>query len=148
MPVHHLQGGRLLGHQLAVDIDHRLGREQQERRGHNGGARAARARRVEAELDALAAARSEDPEKGGLAGYLQRQLGARSVTPREGDDADAVLSRVESAVQNGDIPKAMELIATLPEVAQAEMADWLILAQTRVDVLAALDGLLPSNGSN
>ena len=98
--------------------------------------------------DALAAARSEDPEKGGLAGYLQRQLGARSVTPREGDDADAVLSRVESAVQNGDIPKAMELIATLPEVAQAEMADWLILARTRVDVLAALDGLLPSNGSN
>ena len=58
-----------------------------------------------------------------------------------------MLSRVESAVQNGDIPKAMELIATLPEVAQAEMADWLILARTRVDVLAALDGLLPSNGS-
>ena len=98
--------------------------------------------------DALAAARSEDPEKGGLAGYLQKQLGARSVTPREGDDADAVLSRVEYAVQNGDIRRAMELTATLPKAAQTEMANWLTLAQIRVDVLAALDGLLPLNGSN
>ncbi len=76
-------------------------------------------------------------ESGGLASFLQSQLGARSVTPREGDDPDAVLSRAEAAVKAGDLDAATLEVASLPEAAQAELADWLALATTRKEALAA-----------
>ncbi len=98
----------------------------------------------EAARDALAAARAagrEEGEDGGFAGFFQNQLGARSVTPRDGDDPDAVLSRAEAALRGGDLDATLTEISALPDVAQAELSDWVALATLRRDALAAASAL-------
>src|SRR5690606_12543830 len=45
-------------------------------------------------------------EGGGLTGFLKSQLGIRSLAPKDGDDADAVLSRAEAKLQGGDLAGA------------------------------------------
>ena len=59
----------------------------------------------------LAAAVNAMPNDGGALGvigdFLRVQTGARSVEPREGNDPDAVLSRVDAAVKAGDIRGAL-----------------------------------------
>jgi len=88
-----------------------------------------------------AAPAEERSQGGGLAGFLQNQMGARSVVPREGDDPDAVLSRAEAAVQKGDLDTALTEIAALPEAAQADLADWVAAANLRRDALAGASAL-------
>ncbi len=91
---------------------------------------------------ALRAARAADTEAGGgIGGFLQSQLGARSVTPREGDHPDAVLSRAEAAVKAGDIATALTELEALPPEAQAELADWTEQATLRRDALDAASAL-------
>ena len=90
---------------------------------------------------ALSAAREETADSSGLAGFLQRQLGARSVAPRAGDDPDAVLSRVEAAIRQGDLDQALAEADALPESAKTAMADWLAITQTRSDVLKAAEAV-------
>jgi hypothetical protein len=92
----------------------------------------------------LAAARTGSEKGNGVVGFLQRQLGARSVEPREGDDPDAILSRAEAAVMSGDLPKAIAEIATLPEEARAAMQGWVDVATTRLTALQAADELAQS----
>ncbi|MEP2717498.1 MAG: hypothetical protein ABJP42_13320, partial [Pseudophaeobacter sp.] len=75
---------------------------------------------------------------------VNRHLGARSVTPQEGDDPDAVLSRAEAALQSGDVTTALSEIEALPEAAQTAFADWQSAAQTRLAALAAVDQLAQS----
>ena len=80
--------------------------------------------------------------------FLRTQLGARSLQPREGADPDAVLSRAEAAVANGDLTTALAELGTLPEAGQAEMAQWRALAETRSAALAAaaeMTALIESN---
>ncbi len=69
--------------------------------------------------------------------FLKDQLGARSLTPQEGDSGDAILSRAEAAVKAEDLAVALNEIEALPEPALAELADWQAKAQAR---LAAVDG--------
>ncbi|WP_162798415.1 COG4223 family protein [Sulfitobacter sp. SK012] len=92
---------------------------------------------------ALAAARANDQDESaqGIGGFLKRQLGARSVLPREGSDPDAVLSRAEAALRNGNLPDTIAEIEALPEEAKTEMADWLAGAQARSNAQAAADAL-------
>ena len=92
---------------------------------------------------ALAAARASGVEDGqqGLGGFLKRSLGARSVAPREGDDPDAVLSRAEAAINTGDLTSTLIELDTLPEEAQAAIADWRAAADARVAARAATDAL-------
>lgn len=78
----------------------------------------------------------------GLGSFFQNQLGARSVTPREGDDPDAVLSRAEAAVKAGDLDTALAEIETLPAEAQAVLADWTARATLRRDALAQAQALV------
>lgn len=96
---------------------------------------------------ALSAERAQG-DSGGLGGFLQRHLGARSIEPREGDDPDAILSRAEAALTNGQLPQALTEIAALPDVARAEMAGWVTLATTRVTALTAADALAQSLNTN
>ncbi len=94
----------------------------------------------DAARDALAAARAsgaDGDEAGSVAGFFRSQLGARSVTPREGDDPDAVLSRAEAALRGGDLDTTLREIDSLPETARAEMSDWVAQATLRRDALAA-----------
>jgi hypothetical protein len=72
-----------------------------------------------------------DTEDNGLGGFLLRQLGARSVAPREGNDADAVLSRAEAALRDGRVSEALTEIDALPDAAQDAMQDWIVDARMR-----------------
>lgn len=101
------------------------------------------ARYPEAARAALATARAETEAEGnvGFTGFLKRQLGARSVAPREGTDPDAVLSRAEAAVRDGRLTDALAEIDTLPEAAQSAMADWLADARARQAAETAADDL-------
>ncbi len=93
---------------------------------------------------ALATARATAPAEetsGGVGAFFKSQLGVRSLTPREGDDPDAVLSRAEAAVRNGDIQTALTELQALPPAAQEEISDWVSQATTRHEALAALDTL-------
>jgi len=92
---------------------------------------------------ALDAARVNAPEarETGFSGFLRRQLGARSVAPREGTDPDAVLSRTEAAVRDGRLTDALAEIDTLPDVAKDAMQDWLTDARARQAAQEASDTL-------
>ena len=105
----------------------------------------------DAARDALAAARSAG-EAGDSAGafgsFLRNQLNVRSVAPREGTSADAILSRAEDALRNGRLNDALAEIATLPETARAAMSDWTTQAEARaaaVDAADRLDASLTAN---
>ncbi len=100
---------------------------------------------------ALATARSEGvsgEETTGFGAFLRTQLDVRSTTPQEGDSADAVLSRAEAAVRTGRLADALAEVSALPEVARAEMSDWLALAESRAAALAAVDILSTSLSDN
>ena len=96
---------------------------------------------ADAARGALAVVRSEEQGTGGVGAFLQRQLGARSVTPQQGDDADAVLSRIEAAVKSGDLGTALDEASGLPENARSAMSGWLGAAETRHNAQSALDAL-------
>lgn len=77
-----------------------------------------------------------------LGNFLRAQTGARSVEPRQGSDADAVLSRAGAAVERGHIQAALDELAALPEAARPAMADWTAQAQAYVQAQAALGTLV------
>lgn len=94
--------------------------------------------------DALGASLQTNVEDGSvsrLGGFLRRQLGMRSLTPREGDDANAILSRAEFALQEGRVSDTLSELAGLPESGQALMADWIAQATTYENVTQALSEL-------
>ena len=96
---------------------------------------------------ALATARAEAPGEGlldRLGSFLLAQTGARSLTARDGTDADAVLSRAEAALNRGDLHATLAEIATLPQGARAEMAAWVALAERREAATRALADLAQS----
>jgi hypothetical protein len=83
---------------------------------------------------------SVDPDDGPmerLGAFLKAQTGARSITPREGADPDAVLSRAEAALAEGELRSALSLLDTLPEQGQEALADWRAGAEARADALDA-----------
>ncbi|MGB3408558.1 MAG: hypothetical protein WBA67_13825 [Jannaschia sp.] len=89
--------------------------------------------------EALAEARRVEPVDGNpVTAFLRRQTGARSLEPREGTDADAVLSRMEAAVRAGDVEAALNEAALLPDEARTVLADWLARAEARVAARSAL----------
>ncbi|WP_052042225.1 COG4223 family protein, partial [Paracoccus sphaerophysae] len=87
--------------------------------------------------------------QGSLIGnFLRAQTGARSVTPREGGTADAVLSRAGDAVQRGAVAQALTELQALPEAARPAMADWTARARAYAEAQAALgtlSGAAPAN---
>lgn len=92
---------------------------------------------------ALATARrvSDAPEDQGFGGFLRAQLGARSLTPQEGTSPDAVLSRAEAALRNGELADVATEIALLPEAAKADLSAWSARLSQRIGALNALDEL-------
>jgi len=100
----------------------------------------------DAARSALSAARSVETEAsqgaGRVATFFANQLGARSVAPREGDDADAILSRAEAAVRSGDLDAALSELSGLPDVAKSALSEWQSRAQTRLEAKTAADGLV------
>lgn len=100
---------------------------------------------------ALATARSEGvagEETTGLGAFLRTQFDVRSTAPREGDGADAVLSRAEAAIRTGRLSDALAELGALPEVARAEMSDWLAQAELRAGAVSAVDILSSTLSDN
>lgn len=100
---------------------------------------------------ALATARTEGvsgEQTTGFGAFLRSQFDVRSTTPQEGDNTDAVLSRAEAALRTGRLSDALAEISALPEVARAEMTDWLARAEARADAIAAVDILSTSLSDN
>lgn len=73
--------------------------------------------------------------------FLRSQTGARSLTPREGTDPDAILSRAEAALGAGDLALVLQELASLPESAKGPIAPWAAQAEARQAGLQALDAL-------
>ncbi|WP_439137279.1 COG4223 family protein [Roseicyclus sp.] len=85
-----------------------------------------------------------------LGAFVMGQIGGRAVAPREGDDPDAVLSRVGAAVSGGDLEGAIAEIAALPEGARAVLAPWVADVEARRAAeagLASLTAALAANGN-
>ena len=78
--------------------------------------------------------------------FLRTQVGVRSLTPRDGPDPDAILSRAEAALTAGDVAQALAEMATLPTPAQDALSAWRVRAQLRLDAQAALAALLAKAG--
>ena len=70
--------------------------------------------------------------------FVKTQLGFRSLTPQEGVSADAVLSRAQAAVSDGDIGAALLEIKTLTDVGQTALKEWSLAAESRIRVLDEL----------
>ena len=74
---------------------------------------------------ALAASRadgSSGEQTSAFGSFLREQLNVRSVAPRDGEDADAILSRAQAAVSDGQLQTALDELEALPDVAKAELA--------------------------
>lgn len=90
-----------------------------------------------AAIEATVRASVEAGEMSRFTAFLQTQLGTRSLEPREGNDADAILSRAEAALRSGDIGAALVELDNLPEAGRAAIESWRSMAQTRAAALTA-----------
>ena len=103
-----------------------------------------RAEFPEAARAALRNAQSE-PSDGSAANrlttFLRQQTNARSLSPRDGDDADAVLSRAEAALNAGDLETALAEVTSLTGGALESMSDWIALAETRIAAVSSVQSL-------
>jgi hypothetical protein len=79
--------------------------------------------------------------EGGIGGFLKAQLGLRSLSPRDGDSADAMLSRAEARLQDGDLAAALDEVKAMDGPAAEAMAAWRARAERRLAALAAFAAL-------
>lgn len=92
--------------------------------------------------EALKASNAQSDGEGGILGLLSSLIQVRPLTPQEGDDAAATLSRAEGSLMGGDLRAALMTLATLPDSAQEALADWTLEGEARIAVLAAIDTML------
>lgn len=76
-----------------------------------------------------------------MTSFLRTQTGARSLTPQEGPDPDAVLSRAEAALKNGQIKETLAELAGLPPEGSDAMSTWVADATRRMDTEQAISEL-------
>ena len=82
-------------------------------------------------------------------GYFRQRT--RAARPTEGDDPEAIISRIRGALNAGDLKAALAEWSTLPDSIKSPTAEWAKLAEARraADDLvaevrrAALSGLEP-----
>jgi hypothetical protein len=84
-----------------------------------------------------------------ISAFTRAQVAGRSLTPQNGVGPDAVLSRAEAALKQGDLDKALIEIDALPAAAMSKDGDgamdvWLAEASERRDALNAFDTLQAS----
>lgn len=87
-----------------------------------------------------ASIKQETPDSltGKLAGFFKSQVTERSLEPQEGETTDAVLSRIQGALDGEDLASALQHADGLNDASKSAMASWLSAAQTRQ---AALDAV-------
>ncbi|WOI55910.1 COG4223 family protein [Palleronia sp. LCG004] len=80
--------------------------------------------------------------------FLRAQTGARSLDEREGAGPDAVLSRAQARVGEGDLEAALSELQDLPQEGRDAMSDWIDSARARLDAEQAAADLPTSQNSN
>ncbi|WP_417242176.1 COG4223 family protein [Celeribacter sp.] len=93
-------------------------------------------------LTAAARASYDEGTQGWFETFTRTQLGLRSLAPKEGDSADAILSRARADVTDADFAAALSELENLPEAGRTAMADWIAKASARVAVTDALQSML------
>lgn len=73
-----------------------------------------------------------------LVDFLATQTGARSLSPREGSDPDAVLSRAEFALSQGRLADTLAALQALDPAIRAPLEAWSEAAQAHLAARAAL----------
>ena len=76
---------------------------------------------------------AEDSVVGRMGAFLNAQVANRSLTPQEGNSTDAILSRAEHALRQGDLKATASEISTLSPEAANGMAEWANSLVERVD---------------
>lgn len=88
---------------------------------------------------ALARAPAAEAEtENAVMGFLRRQTGARSLSPRDGASTDAILSRAEAALRAGDLQTTLTEIGALAPAPAAALDEWRTRASLRLQAEAAL----------
>jgi len=84
-----------------------------------------------------------DVESGlGVARFLKKFVKTRSTSPQVGNSNDAILSRAEYSLKNGDIEKALKELDQLPLELQNEMRDWYREAKNHLAANKAMNQLI------
>ena len=98
-------------------------------------------------IDADIRQRADTGEIGRVSAFIRLQLGQRSLAPRAGDDADAVLSRAEAALRAGDVGAAIGQIEPLGGLDAPLLAAWVKAATRHQEVRQAISALAAEFGS-
>ena len=80
-----------------------------------------------------------------LTAFLRQQTNARSLKPVEGSGTDAVLSRAEAMLKQGDLPAALSELDGLSDASKEAMQDWLDQATTRISAIAEAEKISVTN---
>ena len=84
-----------------------------------------------------------EPGVGGkLIGFLKSQVTVRSLDAQKGNSVNAVLSRMQVALNNDDLSEVIDQASLLDEPAKSGIKDWLTLAVNRQTVVDAFSKLL------
>jgi len=76
--------------------------------------------------------------------FLEAQVATRSLSPQDGLDPDAVLSRMEDHLRRDDLAAALAEAEALPSEVSEAMAGWLADARRRLDAEAGMEALRSS----
>ncbi len=72
-----------------------------------------------------AAANATDTVVGKFTSFLKSQVGTRSLEPQAGDAVDAVFSRIEAALADGNLSDALKEAGVLSDAAKTTLSGWL-----------------------
>ena len=79
---------------------------------------------------------------GKLLGFLKSQVTVRSLDAQEGNSVNAILSRMQVALNNDDLSEAIRQSSDLNGAAKSEIKDWLSLAVKRQETVDAFSEML------
>ena len=79
---------------------------------------------------------------GKLLGFLKSQVTVRSLDAQEGNSINAILSRMQVALNNDDLSEVIRQSSDLNGVAKSEIKDWLSLAVKRQETIEAFSEML------
>ena len=79
---------------------------------------------------------------GKLLGFLKSQVTVRSLDAQEGNSVNAILSRMQVALNNDDLSEVIRQSSDLNGAAKSEIKDWLSLAVKRQETIDAFSEML------
>jgi hypothetical protein len=79
---------------------------------------------------------------GKLLGFLKSQVTVRSLDAQEGNSVNAILSRMQVALNNDDLSEVIRQSSDLDKTAKSEIKDWLLLAVKRQETVDAFSEML------